>query len=48
MRFFNMVGFWSVFGLFLVGFFNKINRKMVGLVCISNTTNHQPTKITVL
>tara|TARA_S200000501_G_C20468845_1_gene588499 strand:+ start:346 stop:486 length:141 start_codon:yes stop_codon:yes gene_type:complete len=43
-----LVGFWSVFGWFLVGFFGKINRKMVGLVCISNTTNHQPTKITVL
>jgi len=43
-----LVGFWSVFGWFLVGFFGKINRKMVGLVCISNTTNHQPTMITVL
>jgi len=39
MRYFNMVWFWFGFGLVLVWFFSKINKKLVGLVCISNTTN---------
>jgi len=39
MRTINMVWFRFGFGLVLVWFFSQIIKKLVGLVCISNTTN---------
>jgi len=48
MRYFNMVWFWFGFGLVLVWFFSQIIKKLVGLVCISNTTNPNHYVIQVL
>jgi len=48
MRTINMVWFRFGLGLVLVWFFSKIIKKLVGLVCISNTTNPNHYEIRVL
>jgi|TARA_Y100000015_G_C2393176_1_gene91291 hypothetical protein len=43
---YNRFGFGLVLGLVLVWFLTEIIKKLVGLVCISNTTNQTTMRLT--